>query len=186
MKHKILSFFLLLTLLFAVSFPTVWAYMVKQTVKIENVIEPAKVSCEVDEAFNGTSKTSVKVKNTSNIEVYIRVRVVSYWQDSKGNTVAKSSVMPEFTVSDGWIKDSANDTYYCKKPVTAGAQTPEFLKDGSSIALNRMVETVNGVEYVYNQVVEIFAEAIQSEPTSAVESAWNVSIDSNNNISSIN
>lgn len=176
MKHKILSFFLLLTLLFAVSFPTVWAYMVKQTVKIENVIEPAKVSCEVDEAFNGTSKTSVKVENTSNIEAYIRVRVVSYWQDSKGSTVAIKSEMPSFTVSDAWIEDHDNDTYYCIQPVQADALTPELLQAGSSITLNKKVETFEGVKYEYNQVVEIFAEAIQSLPEETVETCWDVTI----------
>lgn len=176
MKHKILSFFLLLTLLFAVSFPTVLAYMVKQTEKIENVIKPAKVSCEVVEAFNGTSKTSVKVKNTSNIEAYIRVRVVSYWQDSKGSTVAIGSEMPSFMVSNDWIEDDDNDTYYCKVPVQADALTPELLQAGSTITLSKKVETYKDVMYEYYQVVEIFAEAIQSLPEETVETCWDVTI----------
>ena len=185
MKQKIISLMLLLTLFLAVAFPTVSAYMVKQTEKIENMIEPAQVSCKVNENFNGTNKTSVTVTNTSNIEAYIRVRVVSYWQDSKGNTVAKSSVMPEFTVSDAWIKDEANDTYYCKEPIAAGTQTPEFLKDGASIALNRVVESYQNVDYVYHQVVEIFAEAIQSKPEEAVENSWKVTV-TDRKITSVN
>jgi hypothetical protein len=34
----------------------------------------------------------------------------------------------------------------------------------------------------YSQVVEVFAEAIQSKPLSAVTDSWGVNVDSNGNI----
>ena len=39
-------------------------------------------------------------------------------------------------------------------------------------------ETVNGVVYEYEQVVEIIAEAIQSKPADAVTSSWKVTMES--------
>ena len=42
------------------------------------------------------------------------------------------------------------------------------------ITLMQQTETDGiGVTYTYNQVVEIFAEAIQSLPEEAVEKSWN-------------
>ncbi len=188
MKTRIASLLLLLTTVLIVMFPTAHAYMVKQTQPITNVIAPAQVSCKVIEVgFDEVTKSSVVIQNTSNISAYIRLRVVTYWQDSKGNAVARNA--PSVTInfnSQDWIKDEGNNTYYCKTEVTAGEKTPEFLS--SPVTLQPVVEesSDSGVKYVYYPVVEIIAEAIQSKSTSAVTSAWKVSIDSNNNISSIN
>lgn len=177
MKGRIISYLLLLAVIIAVSIPLASAYMVKQTEKISNVIEIAQVSCSVSEKFDGQKKTSVTINNTSNIEAYIRVRVVSYWQDSKGNTVARASEMPEFTVSNAWIADTANQTYYCKTPIKAGDATPEFLANNFFILLRSDTQIHNDVVYEYHQVVEIIAEAIQSLPADAVTSSWGVTVD---------
>lgn len=185
MKQKIVFYALLLAMIVAVLFPTVSAYMVKQTKKIQNVIEPGQVICKVNEDYDGTKKTSVTVTNTSNIEAYIRVRIVSYWQDSKGNTVAKTSEMPAFSVSNDWIADVNNHTYYCKKPIAVGAETPQLLENGSSITLKKDTLTHNEVVYEYNQVVEIIAEAIQSKPESVVETYWKVTV-TDGEITSVN
>ena len=60
-----------------------------------------------------------------------------------------------------------------------------YLKDGASIALNRVVESYQNVDYVYHQVVEIFAEAIQSKPEEAVENSWKVTV-TDRKITSVN
>ena len=177
MKNRKILYVTLFILVIAVSFPTAMAYMFKKTETIKNELIPAEVSCKVNENFNGTKKTSVTVTNTSNITAYIRVRVVSYWQDSKGNIVARQSEMPVFEVSDNWIKADEYDTYYYKLPVKAGEDTLEFLKTGSEIILRQETETDDiGVTYTYNQVVEIFAEAIQSLPVDVVTSSWPVTL----------
>ena len=184
MKNRKILYVALFILVIAALFPTAMAYMFKQTETIENKLVPAEVSCKVEETFdvNTNLKTSVTVKNTSNITAYIRVRVVSYWQDSKGNIVARKSKMPEFEVSDNWIKVEEYDTYYYKLPVEAGAETSEFLKEGSVITLAQETEEDDtGVTYTYNQVVEIFAEAIQSLPVDAVTKSWKVTLGQNNN-----
>lgn len=75
---KILSVLLLATALVVLT-SSVGAYMRKQTPTVENVFVPAEVSCEVDEEVNQNQKTSITVKNTGNIEAYLRLRLVTYW-----------------------------------------------------------------------------------------------------------
>lgn len=149
----------------------VFAYMFKQSEAVENAFVPAKVACTVLETFDGTQKTSIEVTNDtnkgSNIDAYIRVRLVSYWADAKGNIVAKPSAVPAFSLGAGWVKGS-NDTYYYMYPVAAGGKTGNLL--ASSLTLSEVDEDGN------RQVVEVFAEAIQSEPKVAVTGSWGVSL----------
>lgn len=112
------------------------------------------------------------MQNTGNIDAYLRVRLVSYWVDSAENIVAKPSSMPEITLEEGWIKGSDN-TYYYPTAVVPNGFTDELLS--KPILLEK---DENG----YLQVVEVFAEAIQSKPANAVQTSWNVSMDSNGNI----
>lgn len=184
MKSKIAFVLLLLVMVFVISIPTAYAYMIKQTGTVKNVIKPAQLSAQVHENFDGTKKTSVKVQNTSNIEVYIRMRVITNWEDSKGNKVAISSTMPAFNVSSDWIAGDGN-TYYYKKPVAAGVLTTEFLANNSTITLEGKTVLVNGVNYTYHQVVEFITEVIQSKPDSVVTEVWPVTVDGNGNITSV-
>ena len=174
-KQKILPIILITTL--AVSLVlcgTVIAYMFRQTEYKNNEFTPANVSCEVLETVTNNEKTSIQIKNTGNIDAYLRVRLVSYWVDAEGNIVVKPSPELSVALAEGWITGS-NNTYYYKSPVTPGMATPNLLKDGASISLE---QDENG----YLQVIEVFAEAIQSKPEKAVTNAWKVTIDSNGNI----
>lgn len=154
---------------------TVFAYMFKMTDDENNIFTAAEVSCEINEAFGGEKKESIKALNTGNIDAYIRVKLVSYWVDSKGDTVAKASVMPTVTVADGWIEGTYN-TYYCKYAVAPTASTPELLSAPLVLQTDE-----NG----YLQVVEIFAEAIQSKPQNAVTESWNVTVAPDGSIATV-
>lgn len=172
-KHRILTIILIVTLVGALTLcGTVLAYMFRQTEYEDNEFTPAEVSCDVVEAFNGETKSSIRVQNTGNIDAYLRVRFVSYWVDADGNIVSKPSSMPKINVAEGWIAGK-NNTYYYQSSVAPKNFTGELLS--SPILLN---EDENG----YLQVVEVFAEAIQSKPANAVTNSWNVSLDSNGNI----
>lgn len=154
------------------------AYMFTKSQAVQNDFTPASVTCEVNEEFDGTEKSSITVKNTSNIDAYVRVRLVSYWQDEEGNVVGVKSEMPEVKITSDWTKGE-NDTYYCTKPVKPNGVTPELL--ATPIILTQMDE--NG-KTIY-QVVEVFAEAIQAdgvtdEGVSAVEYAWKTHNNSSN------
>ena len=52
-------------------------YLVSKTTAVTNTFEPAIVTCEVQENFDGTVKKDVTVKNTSNIDAYLRVKLVT-------------------------------------------------------------------------------------------------------------
>lgn len=151
---------------------TVLAYMFRQTEYKDNEFVPANVSCEVVEAFDGVQKTSVQVQNTGNIDAFLRVRFVAYWVDADGNIVAKPSSMPEINMAADWI-EGENNTYYYTKPVEPAAYTSSLLS--SPITLETDADG-------YMQVLDVFAEAIQSKPYNAVTNSWNVSIDTNGNI----
>ena len=174
-QKKIFRVILILALLIAVSLcGTVFAYMFRQTEVTENNFTPAEVSCEVVEVTNNptTEKTSVKIQNTGNIDAYLRVRFVSYWVNDKGEVAPMASkILDEITIRSGWIQGS-DQTYYYSEAVAAGELTPELL--AGPIALN--------AEDGYTQVIEVFAEAIQSQPTNAVVNSWKVTLDSDGNI----
>lgn len=193
MKSIRILYVVLCVVLIAAVFPTVSAYMLKRTSVVNNELVPANVTCQLHEKFEEkVKKTSIRVENTGNIEAYIRLRVLSYWQDSKGNAVAIDRDPPSITPdSSMWIEDTTgNDTvntFYCKVPIAAGSKTPELLRNGTFIMLETMKKTDDfGVEYVYYQVVEIIAEAIQSKPASAVEESWNVTLDDDGYITGVN
>ncbi len=172
-KHRILPVLLIASLAISLLLcGTVLAYMFMQTEYKDNEFTPANVSCKVVEKFDGTQKTSIQVQNTGNIDAYLRVRLVSYWVDADGNIVAKSSAMPEINMAAGWIQ-GANNTYYYKTPVSPTKQTTSLLSSPINLEKDE-----NG----YLQVIEVFAEAIQSKPYNAVISSWKVSVDANGNI----
>ena len=152
---------------------TALAYMFRITETKNNTFTPAEVSCEVHETTDEavTEKTSVRIKNTGNIDTYLRVRFVSYWVNDNSQIVSKPSVMPEIQTADGWIAGKDN-TYYYKAPVSPGDFTGELLS--SKIDLLE--------EDGYRQVIEIFAEAIQSKPAASVTESWSVTLDASGNI----
>lgn len=171
-KYKFLSVTLIVALvIILVFFGSVIAYMFRQTEYKDNEFTPAEVSCEVGETFNGTEKTSIKVKNTGNVDAYLRVRFVSYWVDSAGNILAKPSEMPAISMAAGWIAD-ADGTFFYQSPVAPNELTEELLS--ANVVLSAEGDAL--------QVLEVFAEAIQSEPTDAVVQSWGVTLDASGNI----
>ena len=170
---KILSVLLLAVVLVIIS-SSVGAYMRKQTATVENEFAPAEVSCEVEEEFTNNQKTSITVKNTGNIEAYLRLRLVTYWvvkdQDDKTEIVAESSPILNVDYDqNNWFK--VDGIYYCKLPVAPGESTPDLLAKDKGIVLKSNKKDENTTYY---QVVDVFAEAIQSLPEDAVTEAWDV------------
>lgn len=180
------------------------AYMLRSSDEITNTFIPAEVDCQIVETVSKTNvegkdvsmKTSVKAQNTGNIAAYIRVRVVTYWEDSKGNPVGRSSPTNEFGGAwkhnqTDWIYDKENQTFYYKYPVDAGQTTNELLNtDGSFKGIElKVVEDIQGsgnVSFTYHTVVEFIVEGIQGAPAEAVSSAWGVAVDGNGNITAKN
>ena len=189
MKKQIKLRLAIIAILVMLTIPAVMAYMYFKTNNIDNIFVPANVTCDVIEDYDGEVKSSIKVQNTGNIDAYIRLKVYTYWVNSKGNVVGRT---PNPTLSfayneNDWIQ--SGNMYYCKKPIQVNGLTPELLKTGSSIILDHIEEYVtnNGttVKYEYKQVVEIVAEGIQSNPDEAAMESWNVVI-TDGKITSVN
>lgn len=158
------------------------AYMFRKSKTVDETMVPASIDCSVEENYNESLglKSNIRVKNEGDVPVYVRLKLVSYWQDGNGNIVGKPS---ELTVvvneNAGWkTEGNGNDKfYYYTKPVSAGEDTPSLLKSAIQLGTGYW-QDVNGNSITVYQMVEVFAEAIQSEPASAVTEAWGVTMDS--------
>lgn len=179
MKRKnLIRILIVLSVLLVLLCGTTLALMFRQTSLVTNEFETAIVDCRVHEQTDTGSvmagtKSSITVENTGNIPAYIRVRFVSYWVDSEGHIVGKASEMPLISNDETtWFEQ--NGIYYCRTPIAVGGYTPELLQSGKTIVLRADAETG------YRQVLEVFADAIQSEPNKAVVQSWNVGISGGN------
>lgn len=182
MKRKnLICVLIVLSVLLVLLCGTTLALMFRQTSLVTNEFETAIVDCQVHEQTDtgfvmAGAKSSITVQNTGNIPAYIRVRFVSYWVDTEGHAVGKASEMPVISYDETtWFKK--DDIYYCRTPIAVGGYTPELLQSGETIVLRADAETG------YRQVLEVFADAIQSEPNKAVTKSWNVEISDGNIVS---
>ena len=100
--------------------------------------------------------------------------------DAEGNIAPVASKMPEISVTSDWISDLSNNTYYYKYPVSPedDSQTTDVVEDYTKELLNSQISlgTTTVGSKTYYQVLEVFADAIQSIPTEAVTSSWKVTV----------
>ena len=140
------------------------AYLTTKTDSKINTFTPSQVSCEVKENFDGEKKTNVNVTNTSNIDAFIRVKLVTYRVNDKNQHIGGLAEIPEFTPGTDWVK--YGEYYYYTKPVAPGASPAADLI--SSIVLAGSYTDADGGK----QAIDVMAEAIQSVPEAAVKAAW--------------
>ena len=174
--------------------------MIVRSHEITNSFVPAKIDCQVLETETKiddvVTKTSVTAQNTGNVDAYIRVRVVTYWEDSKGNPIARTSPINKFGGDwkfndDDWIYDDKNQTFYHKAPVGANDVTAELLKldsgfKGITLEPEDVMQGQGNVTFTYYPMVEFIVEGIQDAPDTAVKESWGVTLDSNGNITDKN
>lgn len=144
---------------------TTVAYLTTNTDSITNTFEYAQVSCRVDEQFNYKAKYDVKITNTSNIDAYIRAKIVINWRDADGKVVASVpegySRQIDGLPGNGWVEQ--NGYYYWTKPVAENESTGCLLKSCT---------WTHPENPQYFLSVDIVASAIQSQPVNAVKEAW--------------
>ena len=162
----------------------VLAYMFRHagteaTLQADGKFEVLNPTGAVVEEFDPNTgvKSSIKGTNDGNGDCYLRLNLISYWQDGDGNVVmpgviGKPSKLPTIDYDTGhWLKDPDNDIYYYKTPVAAGASTEDLLKRPITL----VTETWDNGMTVY-QVVEIFQETIQASPSAAVVESWGMNV----------
>lgn len=166
-KRSLVLVVSVLALVLAVAGGTL-AWLVANSGPVTNTFTPATVSCEVEETFKNNVKSDVNVKNTSNIDAYLRVKLVTYRVNKDGEHIGGTATIPGFTPGEGWVEHDG--FYYYTKPVVPGATPAKPLID--TITLTDSYNDADGGK----QVIEVMAEAIQSQPDSAVQQAWGVTI----------
>jgi len=147
-----------------------------------NMFTPGKVSCYVEETFDGTTKSGVRIENTGNIDVYIRVKLVPTLKDASGNIYAKTPVQnTDYSLdlnTGSWFLGS-DGFYYCKARIASPARDESGIISTASytdILINSCTafERSDGLTFD----LQILAETIQADPSTTVTAAWKtVSVD---------
>lgn len=153
------------------------AYIATETGPVENVFQPVHVTVDVDDTVTDGKKHDVVITNTSNIPAYIRAAIVGYWCK---NIDGKQMVVADWNPEDedqgkfagltgsGWVE--SGDYYYFTTPVAAGQPTGTPLFTTYTVGKAPIDE-----EGVY-LVMDILAQAVQSEPKDAVKDLWGDSV----------
>ena len=153
------------------------AFLFDVTDVLTNVFEPGVVTTEVTETFDGAVKKDVKIKNTGNIEAYLRASIVVNWKDAKGNVYGKyepvEGVNYEMDLEEtGWLHQDSDGFYYWTEPVLSDDEDAQNCSTGVLINSCEMIERPADLPAEYFLSVEILGSGIQSRPEAAVEKAW--------------
>lgn len=140
------------------------AYLTANTENVTNTFTPGQVSCEVVESFDGTTKTNITVKNTGNVPAFVRIKLVTYRVNENNQPIGGTAQIAMPTIGADW--EARDGYYYYTKPVQPNATPDTYLVN--SITLTESYDDADGGK----QAVEVMAEAIQAEPTNAVQDAW--------------
>lgn len=154
---------LALALIAAMAIGGTIAYLTTKTDGVVNTFTPSKVSCTVEEDFNGTTKEKVNVRNTGDTTAYIRVKLVTYRTNDAGQHIGGTASTPNFSPGADWML--YDGYYYYTKPVAPEKKPEADLI--SSITLESYTDVDGG-----HQAIDVMAEAIQSVPEDAIKAAW--------------
>ena len=176
-KGRLTAMIVSVVLILALAIGGTIAWMSTKTDSVVNTFNPSRVTCEVEEKFNGEVKTDVNVRNTGDIPAFIRVKLVSYRTNDAGDHIGGVAEAPSFNFGAGWV--GYGDYYYYTKPVAPGEMPETNL--ANSITLEGSYEDAYGG----HQSNDVLAEAIQAGPEAAVQAAWgnNFSIKANGELS---
>lgn len=166
-----------LALIAAMAVGVTVAYLIDDTVSVENTFQPAQVSCDIQETFDGKVKSNVYVHNTSNIPAYIRAEILVNWVNKAGEIVpAPAGYGSMLTIGAGWTEKDGY--YYYKSAVPADDKNSSSTADCTTNLISSVYPTRNGSQYTpsandeYYLQVDIIADAIQAEPVSVVQTQW--------------
>lgn len=169
-RGRLAMMVLSVVLLLALAVGGTLAWLSTKTTSVTNTFTPAEVNCKVEEDFDENTgvKTNVNVTNTGNIDVYIRVKLVTYRTNDAGQHIGGTAELPKFTPGENWVE--YGKYYYYTLPVAPGKKPAANLAD--RMTLEKSYKDADGGK----QALDVMAEAIQSEPEKAVADAWGVKI----------
>lgn len=166
MKKNLKKSFLLLIAIAALLIMTVGgtvAYLVTSAGPVENKFEPVEVTTEIVEGFDGKVKQNVAIKNTGDIPVYVRAKVVANWCDKNGNIVAPWTDNIKYNTTN-WTKGS--DGYWYYKGAVGVESSTANLFDSYSY---KFTDIPDGADHLEMTIVH---QSVQAEPDDAVTELW--------------
>lgn len=146
----------------------VHAWLMARTQQEENTFVPASVTCAVEESFDGSLKQDVCIRNTGNIDAYIRAVIVVTFVNDEGLVSAQAPVAgTDYSVDwgSGW-QQGADGFWYYPDAVAPSAVTANLIDKASALS------APDG----FHLNISVIATAFQSVPASAVEEAWGVTV----------
>lgn len=175
-QRKPVTLLVSLLLLLGIAIGSTVAFLATRTAEKKNTFNPSKVSSQVTENFNGTTKSDVAVKNTGDVDAYLRATVNITWREDQNTadqtvTAKVPKEGDDYTITysrTGWAQGTDGYWYYLK-PVAPGASTDKLIESCKQLPGAK-------VPTGYHLSVEIIASAIQSVPAKAVGEAWGVTI----------
>ena len=182
-KNKI-ALLAILTLAICLAVGSTLAYLFDITGVVKNIFDPGVVTTEVTENFEDGVKSNVAIKNTGNVEAYLRATYVVNWKNEAGDVYGKyepvaetdyTLALQEYDEEDiaKWIP-GGDGFYYWTMPVLSDdeTETDAECSTGVLIASCKMINRPADLPEGYTLSVEILGSGIQSRPDAAVEQAW--------------
>lgn len=162
------------------------AYVFTHTDSVKNIFERAHVACDVLEngtdgnsQFDGVTKSNVRIKNTGNVQSYIRAAVVVTWMSEDQSIVTSAKPVDdtdyviiyadETGATTNWEKGKDGYWYY-KIPVDVDGVTENLIE---SCSLKNGVTPPKD----FYLSVEIVASSIQSTPPNVVKEQWDSGVE---------
>ena len=134
---------------------------------LENTFTIASVEPIVEETFENDVKSNEYVKNNGDIPVYIRAKIMIYYQDQDEKILGDIPNEDDYTITypenlkDCWIPAEDGFYYYIDK-VDSQDKTTQLIEKCES-------KVTDLDKYL---VIDIITEAIQANPKDAIEDAW--------------
>lgn len=143
------------------------AWLVDSSEELVNEFTPGTVTTTVEEDFDGETKENVYIRNTGNIDAYIRAAVIPVWKTESGDisgTPVTVAEFPELPILPGWFRGS--DGFYYHKNIVPPGQLTSLL-----IATFDM-PVKPGLKFE----LQIIGSGIQANPKEAVMESWGVTV----------
>ena len=184
-KYTLLLACLLVTVAIVVS-GTI-AYLFTASDPVTNTFKAVLPGIEIPEEMKGTIKENATIKNTGEVDSFLRARIIVTWQNDNGEVYPEVPVLDtDYTMSNGanWQKvDVGNSFYYYYKKIAAPGQpavtqgTNKEIVYGTGVTADDMLIIRAEVKKEapaagYTLHIEILGQAIQANPIEAVQETW--------------
>ena len=183
MKRASKKTVLLLTSVFALILMSVGftaAYYVDTSETVKNKFTAADPEIFINETKTENIKSDRVITNDASenaVAVYVRARLVTYWQDEIDGELRTVPMPAGAEVSGGAVQSGwfvRDGIYYYSQKLQPGVS--------SSVMLSPITVTIPDGSTA-QCIIDVVAEAIQAEPAQAVQNSWSVSVAADGSIS---